>query len=161
MKKRFISALFLLVSVLVFAKEIKVKDNAPDFTIKTQNGEDFTLLQQKKPVLVHFWATWCPPCVKELPEMQKLYDELQSTKSDLEFIAICISDTEEEMNSFMQKNNYTFACGLDSAGEKIANSYEIQGVPTSMIISPEGKVLKVNIGMMTPKQLEKFVKDVK
>lgn len=161
-KKFFVVALFVFVGFDfgVFAKDLKVSDVAPDFTIKVQDGSEFSLSAQKgKPVLLHFWATWCPPCIRELPEMQKLSDDLAESK--LEFIAVCISDSEANKAAFMKKNNYTFPCALDELGDIVASKYNVSGIPTSILIGADGKILKINVGMMSAKQLEAFVKDVK
>lgn len=154
----------LIISFMVLslsAQSIKKGSSAPDFSLKTSEGKTVKLSDYKgKAVLLHFWATWCPPCRKELPEMEKLYKELeaQGESAKLAFLGICISDTERNQSSFMSKNNYTFFSCLDETGE-VANLYRIQGVPTSILISPEGKILALNVGMMSEKQLAAFVKD--
>lgn len=162
MKKIILLTVLLLSITVAFAKDLDGTQNAPDFTIKLNDESTFTLSQKKgKPVFLHFWATWCPPCIRELPHMQKLYTQLVDSKSNLEFIAVCISDSEKNRNSFMQKNNYNFPCGLDETGDLVAAKYNVSGIPTSVLISAEGKLLKINVGMMTSSQLEEFVKDVK
>lgn len=163
-RKFFVVALFVFVGFDfgAFARDLKVLDVAPDFTIKVQNGSEFSLSAQKgNPVLLHFWATWCPPCIRELPEMQELSEDLTESKSKLRFIAVCISDSEANKTAFMKKNNYTFPCALDELGDIVASKYNVSGIPTSILIGADGKILKINVGMMSAKQLEAFVKDVK
>lgn len=162
MKKILLITILLLSFTFLFAKDLDGTVNAPDFTIKLNDDTSFTLSQKKgKPVFLHFWATWCPPCIRELPHMQKLYTQLVESKSNLEFIAVCISDTTQNRDTFMKKNNYNFPCGLDETGNLVASKYNVSGIPTSVLISADGKLLKINVGMMTPSQLEDFVKDVK
>ena len=98
--------------------------------------------------------------VKELPELEKLSKELQKQgdSSKLNFLAVCISDTQKAFSSFMKSNGYTFPGGLDAKGD-IAMDYRIQGVPTSILISPEGKIQKIYVGMMSPDQLKNFISE--
>ena len=155
----------LLFASPAFAKKEKKNSKsalkAPDFTITLSTGETKKISDyQGKAVLLHFWATWCPPCILELPGMNALAEKLESQgeQSQLDFLAICISDTEENRSNFMKKNGYTFPGGLDESG-KIAARYGIQGVPTSILISPQGEILDYNVGMMTEAQLAQFVRD--
>ena len=161
-----LSFLVLLLSLPVFSQSLKIGSNAPDFSLQLQqNGKasdkTVTLSSYKGKVLfLHFWATWCPPCKVELPHMESLAKKLasQGDKAKMKFLAVCISDSQKALTSFMQKNGYTFPSALDEPG-LVAMKYGIQGVPTSILISPEGKILKIQVGMMNQKQLENFVAD--
>ena len=161
-----LSFLVLLLSLPVFSQSLKVGSNAPDFSLQLQqdgktSDKTVTLASYKGKVLfLHFWATWCPPCKVELPHMESLAKKLasQGDKAKMEFLAVCISDSQKALTSFMQKNGYTFPSVLDEPG-LVAMKYGIQGVPTSILISPEGKILKIQVGMMNQKQLENFVAD--
>ena len=161
-----LSFLVLLLSLPVFSQSLKIGSNAPDFSLQLQqdgktSNKTVTLNSYKGKVLfLHFWATWCPPCKVELPHMESLAKKLasQGDKAKMEFLAVCISDSQKALTSFMQKNGYTFASALDGPGF-VAMKYGIQGVPTSILISPEGKILKIQVGMMNQKQLDSFVAD--
>ena len=161
-----LSFLVLLLSLPVFSQSLKVGSNAPDFSLQLQqdgkpSDKTVTLNSYKGKVLfLHFWATWCPPCKVELPHMESLAKKLasQGDKAKMKFLAVCISDSQKALTSFMQKNGYTFPSALDEPG-LVAMKYGIQGVPTSILISPEGKILKIQVGMMNQKQLENFVAD--
>ena len=152
--------LFILFSP-VFSQTIKEGSVAPDFSVTLRSGEKVTLDSYKGKVLfLHFWGTWCPPCRIELPEMDALAKKLktQGEKAKMDFLAIAISDTKKDLTNFMEKNSYTFPAALDETG-KVAFAYGIQGVPTSMLISPDGKIIKIHVGMMNKKQIERFVAD--
>lgn len=150
----------------VFSQSPAVGAAAPDFTLKLQEKGKATdktvnLASYKGKVLfLHFWATWCPPCKRELPHMEKLAKKLAAQGADakMNFLAVCISDSQQALTSFIQKNGYTFTSALDEPG-KVAMAYGIQGVPTSILISADGKILKIQVGMMSEKQLEEFVAD--
>lgn len=161
-----LALIILLFSLPIFSQSLKVGANAPDFSLQLQqdgkaSDKIVTLNSYKGKVLfLHFWATWCPPCKVELPHMESLAKKLasQGDKAKMKFLAVCISDSQKALSSFMQKNGYTFPSALDEPG-LVAMKYGIQGVPTSILISPEGKILKIQVGMMNQKQLENFVAD--
>ena len=135
---------------------------APDFNLKLTdkgNGRKVSLKDYKgKTLLLHFWATWCPPCRAELPGMQALFEKLESQgdSKKLEFLGVCVSDTEAARSAFMKENGYTFTGALDQSGI-VAASYGVQGIPTTVLIGPEGTILKMNVGMMSEEKLAQFV----
>ena len=90
--------------------------------------------------------------------MNELAEKLskQGKSSKLTFVAVCVSDTEKSRADFMAKNGYTFPGGLDATG-RVASLYNVQGIPTSVLISPDGKILDISVGAMTEDQLSKFV----
>ena len=92
--------------------------------------------------------------------MEKLAKKIVSLgeKAKMDFLAVCISDSQQALTSFIQKNGYTFTSALDEPG-KVAMAYGIQGVPTSILISADGKILKIQVGMMSEKHLTEFVAD--
>jgi peroxiredoxin len=131
---------------------------APAFTLKTVNGRTVSLADYKgKALLLHFWATWCPPCCSELPEMNKLAAYLSQEKNvQLAFLAVCVSDEKAVMTAFLKQNHYTFPGGLDSDGV-IATAYNVQAIPMSVLISPAGKIERLTVGAMTKDKLADFV----
>lgn len=137
---------------------IKVGEPAPAFSVTTTAGQTITnTTYKKKAIMLHFWGTWCPPCRAELPEMNKLAETLaKNPNSDLIFLAVSLSDTPLAVNTFMSKNGYTFTGGLDTTNE-IAFAYNIQAVPTSILIGADGKIEKIQIGAMSKSQLQEFV----
>ena len=149
----------MLATSSLFAQNIREGAAAPDFTMTLSSGEQLKLSDCKgTAVLLHFWATWCPPCRVELPEMNKLAEKLNANpNAKLQFLAVCISDTEKNRASFMQKNKYTFSGGLDS-DNAIALKYNVQGIPMSVLISSDGKIEKIHVGMMNKTQLAEFIK---
>ncbi len=140
------------------AQNIRKNLTAPDFQLTLSTGKQVKLSDYRgKAVLLHFWATWCPPCREELPEMNKLAAKLAGKKdAKLEFLAVCVSDEEKSRADFMKKNNYTFTGGLDK-DDSIAMKYGIQGIPTSVLISAAGTIEKVNVGAMSASGLADFI----
>jgi thiol-disulfide isomerase/thioredoxin len=123
---------------------------APDFTADA-NGSSLTLSSQRgKVVVLDFWATWCPPCQRSLPHLQEVARKVAGQK--VAFLGICVWDKREAFNAWMDKNPPSSAVkfAYDPAGrspENIASSkYRVNGIPTTYIISPQGKVVETIIG---------------
>lgn len=158
-KLNFALAACMLMACAGFSQTIRRDSPAPDFSITLSSGETKKCSDYKgKAVLLHFWATWCPPCRAELPEMNALAEQLQAQRENakLAFLGICVSDTEKSRADFMEKNGYTFPGGLDQKGE-IASLYGIQGIPASILISADGTVLDIHVGRMTSSMLHSFI----
>lgn len=97
--------------------------------------------------MLHFWATWCPPCREEMPLFQKLYDELST--SGLVIIGINVGESPEIVRNFVRESGVTFPILLDEKGE-IANRYGVRGLPTTFWIDSEGKIVDVTLGGPLP-----------
>ncbi len=112
-------------------KVLSIGDPAPDFTATLTNGETFTLSDHKSDVvLINFWATWCGPCVGEMPELQQLSDEGIEN-----FELICINCGEETgiVDKFVEKNEFGMNIAYD-ADYAIGNYYPTQFIPYTLII---------------------------
>jgi peroxiredoxin len=112
---------------------------APNFILETVTGEKISLKDFKgKAVLLNFWATWCQPCKKELPSMQRIYEELNS--EGVEVVAISIDrNKKEQVEKYIQNYNLTFPVLLDPS-QKVRKDYFILGLPTSYLIGSDGKL---------------------
>ena len=117
----------------------KSEKPAPDFTLETPTGNYLSLSDYKgKTILLNFWATWCVPCKKELPSMQRLYDFLK--KDGIEVIAISIDRNQRErVNQYIKDYHLTFPVLLDPS-QKVRKNYFIMGLPTSYLIGGDGKL---------------------
>jgi cytochrome c biogenesis protein CcmG, thiol:disulfide interchange protein DsbE len=118
---------------------------APDFTFPGLDGKMVNLSDYRgKVVLVNIWATWCTPCVDEMPSMEKLYQKLKG--KDFEILAVSIDSLEAKaVVPFMNKHNLTFPVLFDSA-ETVKTSYRITGIPESFIIDKNGILIEKIIG---------------
>lgn len=124
---------------------IKMGLPAPDFSFPGLNGQLVRLSDYRnKVVLLNIWATWCPPCVEEMPSMEKLYQVL--TGRDFEILAVSIDKLgTKAVTPFIQKYKLTFPALIDSEGT-IQNIYGTTGVPESFIIDRKGVIRQVVIG---------------
>lgn len=115
---------------------LEIGNLAPDFTLETLSGDEMKLSDLRgKKVMVNFWATWCPPCREEIPEMQKFYEE-----TDIEILAINLTETEPnigKIEDFVDEYDMTFPVLLDSE-LTVADTYQIQPIPTSFMVDTNG-----------------------
>ena len=129
------------------SKKPRIKEGlpAPDFTFPGLDGRLVRLSDYRgKVVLLNIWATWCPPCVEEMPSMEKLYQVLKGR--DFEILAASIDKPgAKAVAPFMQKYKLTFPAVINPEGT-IQNLYGTTGVPESFIIDKKGVIRKVVIG---------------
>ena len=118
---------------------IQVGMQAPDFTLRTLTGESFNLYAQRgKPVFLNFWGTWCPPCVAEMPAIQKLQDTMADS---IQIVGIGVRDTRIQELRFVTRYDYTWTFVLDSAGN-VNNGYEVTSYPTSLFLDAKGVIVR-------------------
>jgi len=107
-----------------------------EWKLVDENGNNYDFKKEKgKVVFVNFWATWCPPCVAEMPDLQKLYDDY-SDKVTFLFIA---NDEVDRVNAFLKKNEYTFAIHYEYGKTPIV--LEHSSIPTTYLINRSGKIV--------------------
>ena len=118
---------------------------APNFSLPGLDGQMVNLTDYKgKVVLLNVWATWCPPCVEEMPSMEKLYQELKG--AGFEILAVSIDETgAEDVRPFMKKHKLSFPSLTDPKGT-IKSIYKTTGVPESFVIDKDGTLLEIVIG---------------
>jgi len=118
---------------------------APNFDLPDLDGNMVSLADYRgKVVLLNIWATWCLPCVEEMPSMEKLHRELQD--EDFEILAVSIDESGADVvRPFMKKHNLSFSALTDTAGA-MKSLYRITGVPESFIIDKDGIVAEIVIG---------------
>ncbi len=125
---------------------------APDFTLQTLDGESVSLSDYRgKLVMINFWASWCPPCNSEMPDLQSYYEQHQD--EDFIILGVNYQDTPDKVQAFVEKYSVTFPILLDSDG-RIANLFGVQGLPTSFFVDKEGNVLGYQPGPVTKEMLE-------
>ncbi|MHA6251194.1 TlpA family protein disulfide reductase [Oceanobacillus sp. CAU 1775] len=116
---------------------IQPGETAVDFELETLDGEMLRLsdLQGEK-VILNFWASWCPPCREEMPEMQEFYEEYNE---DIKIIAVNYNETDETVKDFIEEFNYTFTTPLDRNGA-VGDNYGVLSLPTTYFIGTDGKI---------------------
>ena len=125
------------------------KRQNPDFSLKDLSGKEWAFKDLRgKVVLVNFWATWCPPCRKEIPDLVKLYDRFQNKG----FVVLAISDEEAaKVEPFIRERAVPFPVLLDP-GRKVNEMFVVEGIPKSFIYDRDGRLAAQSIDMRTQKQ---------
>lgn len=125
-----------------------------DFTLSDLQGKTWHMRELKgKVVLVNFWATWCPPCRKEMPDLQALYDKYK----DQGFVVLSISDEEAaKVSPFITERNISYPVLLDP-GRKVNDAFVVEGIPKSFVYDREGELVAQSIDMRTRNQFQQML----
>lgn len=148
--KKWLSILLLLSLPLTPAIAGELKEyngpELPDFSLPDMHGTMQSLSDHRgKVVLLNFWATWCPPCIKEMPSMQRLEKQLQGR--DFTIVAVNMGEDEQTINAFLEKYPVDFTILLDKDG-KVLNSWKIVAFPTTFLVDRSGRISHALFGGM-------------
>ena len=140
---------------------------APDFTLARLDGGEFHLAEQRgKVVVLNFWAPSCPPCRQEMPAIQQLWEAQQ--ERDVVLVGVGLlgfgaglsgpeGDTEEDMRAFAQEVGVTYPLVADTGA--VAQEYGVSGLPTTVFVTPEGRILRRWLGLMDEARLASFIEE--
>lgn len=136
-----------------------VGDKAYNFALTDLDGRAVTLSDfAGQPVLVNFWATWCPPCRLEMPEFERAFQAHQ--EDGLVILAINEYEDAETVRSFFSDEmGFSYTALLDADGE-VGKAYGAVGLPASFFVSPEGEITAVHRGLLTEAQLNSYLADL-
>jgi len=129
-----------------------------DFTVQDESGSDLTLESKiGKPLVINFWASWCPPCKSEMPDFQEVYLE---KGEDVTFMMINMTDggreTLETAKSFIEDQEYTFPVYFDTQ-QSAAQAYGISSIPTTIFIDSTGRIIAGSTGAIDQETLRKGI----
>jgi len=128
---------------------------APDFTLNTLDGDEVTLSGLRgKVIILDFWATWCPPCVKEVPELVELYNEYKS--QGLDIVGVSLDRGTGVVKRFAAKNKVSYTMLM--ADRPVTTVYEPMYIPTTYIIDREGRIVKKLVGYNSKSVFETAIK---
>lgn len=133
--------------------EARAGESWADFTLQTPSGERVSLKEfvGKKPVLLAFWATWCPHCNDAVPALNALVEG--PAKDRLQLIAVDYLESRQKVGGFVKSKKIAYTVLLDETG-KVSRSYGVLGIPTYVVISRGGRI--VYRGNELPKNLEAY-----
>lgn len=159
--KKLILFLSILVSVSLLLSDIQkasgqdrkinigvnVGNIAPDFTLKDLKGSEVQLSKLRgKKVMINFWATWCPPCRQEMPEIEKFFQE---KKEDIEILAISIDGgAPKNVAEYIKKMNITFPVVLDEK-DRVNERYKVMTIPTTFFLDENGVIINKYYSVMS------------
>lgn len=125
---------------------------APDFTLTDLEGNSVTLSDFRgKVVFINFWATSCPSCRAQMPEIEDVYQEYKS--QDVVVIGVNLLEDENEVRRYVQQGGYSWTFVIDTTGE-VAISYGITIIPANFFVDKEGIIRAVNVEAMTKIAME-------
>ena len=126
----------------------------PNIKVETNKGVTFDLQKAKKPVLINFWATWCPPCREEMPGLQNLYEKY---KDKVDFVMINLGETKEIIQDFLVENEiYTFPIGYDKDGA-LGIRFNIMAIPDTIIVGKDKIIKNFVVGARSEAQFDEYL----
>jgi peroxiredoxin len=136
---------------------------APDFTLRTLDGQNLRLGEQRgRVVLVNFWATWCGPCRQEMPHLNKLYDKYRS--SGFVLLGVNVDDDTHNAAGVASKLGVRFPV-LPDADKRVSKAYDLKAMPSTVLIDRDGRVRYVHRGYQSgyedtyEKQIRELLKE--
>ena len=137
---------------------------APEISLNDLNGQAVKLSNYRgKVVILNFWASWCPPCKSEMPELDKAAREFASG-ADAVLLTVNLTDgsreTVDSARKYIVDNKYSLSVLLDTQG-KAANAYNITSIPTTYIIDKQGVIINYIVGPTTKEALNNYVNQLK
>src|SRR5690606_25688570 len=114
---------------------------APDFTLKTLEGEEVTLSENDgKPSIINLWASWCPPCKVEMPHIQEAYEKY-GDQVHFHMVNLTSLDNKKKMKKYVKKEQFTFPILLDETGE-VGEKYQAFSIPQTYVVNEKGEVIQ-------------------
>ncbi len=130
---------------------------APDFELATLAGSKVKLSDLRgHPVMINFWATWCPPCTDEMPAIQARYAR---HAPDLRVLAVDAGEIPGTVRPFVSSNGLTFDILLDDSGA-VENLYNVTAYPTTFFVDAEGYIRSVKVGGLSESELDDQLKGI-
>ncbi|MCI1821223.1 MAG: TlpA family protein disulfide reductase [Megasphaera sp.] len=137
--------------------QVEQETTAPDILLKMVrgNGQQLRLrdIYMDKPVFLNFWASWCPPCVKEMPHIDALYKKYGDK---INFVVINMDSNEGDVRAFLQNNSFEIPIYRGDLNS-ISEAYHVNAIPISFIIDKRGKIISQHTGGMSEREMEKFL----
>ena len=131
---------------------------APDFVIHLPDGSSTSLTAYRgQPVVINFWATWCPPCREEMPELARAYERYR--EQGLVVLAINDAEAHDQVAAFLQESNLNLPMIIDPQGE-VMRAYKTNALPSTFFIDRRGIVQVRWIGVLTPDILEQHLRTI-
>jgi len=124
-----------------------------------EEGERIPFSQfEGKVVFLNFWATWCPPCIAEMPDIQRLYEDVDS--DNIAFVLISSDDSFQKAKDFVKRKEFNFP--IYQLASPLPQVYDYRAIPTTYVISPEGKIVVSKSGMAkyNTKKFKKFLSEL-
>ncbi|MGP4078054.1 thiol-disulfide oxidoreductase ResA [Halobacillus sp. K22] len=137
---------------------INAGDQAPDFTLKTLEGETVQLSDYRgQGVFLNFWATYCKPCEEEMPYIESQYQKFKD--QGVKVLAVDVGENDVTVESFVERKDMTFPVLMDR-GEQLIGAYGIGPIPVTFLVDKNGKVVDRITAGMTESQVREYMKRI-
>lgn len=141
------------------AETLKVGMDAPNFELVDLEGNSVRLSDfEGQGVFLNFWGTWCPPCKKEMPAMNRQYQVYKD--QGVHVLSVNIAQSQFEVENFAKSYDLKFPIVIDKS-KSVMQAYNIKPLPTSILINPNGKVEQIITGEMTEQQIAAYMESIK
>jgi thiol-disulfide isomerase/thioredoxin len=133
-------------------------DGFVDVRFATTDGADRSVadLLDEGPVVLNFWASWCAPCINEMPEFEEVHQELGDRVT---FVGVNVNDRPEDADAMVERTGITYLVARDGDGS-YAQSAGAVNLPTTIVIAPDGTIAETKLGAMTGDELRDVLDDV-
>jgi peroxiredoxin len=140
-------------------ERVKVGSAAPDFVLTDLQGKEHRLSDYRgKGVFLNFWGTWCKPCEKEMPYINRQYEVYK--KQGVEVLAVNVGETKLSVQKFADRFGLTFPIMIDRE-DQVMNAYDVGQLPATFLIDKNGKVKKMITGTMTEEMVKQYMESIK
>ncbi len=138
---------------------LKVGSEAPDFELVDLNGDMHRLSDYKgQGVLLNFWGTWCEPCKREFPAIERQYKSFES--QGVHVLAVNIAQSEFEVKNYVKSMNMTFPVAIDPT-KSVMEAYNVTNLPATILVNAEGQIEKIVTGEMSEAQIAAHMEAIK
>lgn len=138
---------------LITESGARVGKTSPSFTLDRLEGGNVTVGLPGKITVINFWATWCPPCQEEMPDLDQF---AKKNQQKINFYAVNLQESNEKVSEFMNKHKYNMPVLLDKDGF-VAKQFQIAAIPTTIIVDKSGLIKHRQSGAMTLNELEGII----
>ena len=150
-------AVFALVFMISASNAFAAKGvmKGSEFTtinVTNMQNEGFQLGHQGYPMVINFWATWCPPCRGEMPELQKFGER----NPGVELYLVSLQESPETIRGFLKSNGLNLKPVIDPTGAA-AELYRVTAIPTTIVVNEDGIIIYRKVGAVTAEELEKVL----
>lgn len=138
---------------------LEVGDEAPNFALMDLEGNQHRLSDYRgQGVFLNFWGTWCEPCIEEMPAMDNQYGVFKD--QGVQVLAVNIAQSDFEVQSFSDRFKLSFPIVIDKTKD-VLTAYNIRPLPTTVLVNPEGKIVRVITGEMTEQDIKGYMEEIK
>jgi thiol-disulfide isomerase/thioredoxin len=131
--------------------------SAREFSLYTPDGDRISLSDAiGTPVIINFWATWCTPCLIEMPILQEVYD---TYRPDIYIVAVNAGESKTTVSKFIKENDLTFPILLDPT-RSVLIDYQIRAYPTTYFVDRQGGIQEIHVGVLSKKLLDKYLRKI-